>query len=98
MTQCIRPNDPRLSWPGAVSVQYTDEWAAPWHIPHQDRALFPPERLRERFQMPSGVRHRLRRRGRRMANSELRKVCSFGTPPGESSRTPSGKTWLCLFL
>jgi lysophospholipase L1-like esterase len=56
MTQCIHPSDPRLGWPGAVSVQHTDEWVAPWRIPCQDQALFPPERLRERFQMPSGVR------------------------------------------
>jgi lysophospholipase L1-like esterase len=56
MTHYIHPSDPRLSWPGAVSVQHTAEWAAPWRIPYQDQALFPPERLRERFQMPSGVR------------------------------------------
>jgi lysophospholipase L1-like esterase len=56
MTQRIRPDDPRLTWQGAISLQSGDDWVAPWRLPYQERALFPPERLRERAQMPAGVR------------------------------------------
>ena len=56
MTHNIRPNDPRLSWQGAVSLVDADEWRMPWRIPHDEMALFPPDALRERTAMPAGVR------------------------------------------
>ena len=55
-TFLLQPDDPRLTWQGIVSLERTDEWAAPWRLPHQARGLFPPERLQERAQMPAGVR------------------------------------------
>jgi hypothetical protein len=52
----IRGDDPRLAWEGAVSVEHTAEWSQAWRIPHARRALFPPEALLERTEMPAGVR------------------------------------------
>src|SRR4051812_46993469 len=52
----LRPDDPRLAWPGAVSLHRTDAWVQPWRIPHDQRALFPPDALLERAAMPAGVR------------------------------------------
>lgn len=54
--QIISTDDPRLTWPGAISVQHTPEWSMPWRIPHEDRALFPPAELQARTVMPAGVR------------------------------------------
>ena len=56
MTQTLSPLDPRLTWQGIVSLQATPEWVAPWRIRFADRALFHPERLRERLAMPAGAR------------------------------------------
>jgi len=55
-TIILRPDDPRLTWAGAISLQRTDEWVMPWRIPYAERALFPPDALRERASMPAGVR------------------------------------------
>ena len=52
----IRPDDPRISWQGAISFEQTDRWTMPWRIPYEDRALYPPDALRERASMPAGVR------------------------------------------
>lgn len=51
----LRPDDPRLSWPGAITLETAAEWASPWRIPHTDRALY-HEALVERAAMPAGVR------------------------------------------
>jgi len=51
----IHPNDPRLTWPGAVSVEQGAGWVMPWRIPHADKALYNGELL-IRAAMPSGVR------------------------------------------
>ncbi len=56
MAQNIRPDDPRLTWQGAISFHNTDQWRMPWRIPYEDRVLFPPDALRERAAMPAGVR------------------------------------------
>jgi len=56
MVQLLRPDDPRLTWQGTVSLQRTDEWVAPWRLPFEERALFYPERLQERLSMPAGAR------------------------------------------
>ncbi|MCD6289925.1 MAG: G-D-S-L family lipolytic protein, partial [Anaerolineae bacterium] len=56
MPLTLHPDDPRLTWPGATSLQHTDEWTSPWRIPYEDRELFPPQALQERAAMPAGVR------------------------------------------
>lgn len=56
MTQQVRPNDPRLSWQGAISFDDRANWRMPWRIPYDKIALFPPDALRERAAMPAGVR------------------------------------------
>ncbi len=56
MSLILRPDDPRLTWPGAISLQCTEEWVMPWRIPYEDRVLFPPDALLERAAMPAGVR------------------------------------------
>ena len=52
----IRPDNPNLTWQGAISFQRTDDWTMPWRIPYENLALFPPDALRERAAMPAGVR------------------------------------------
>ncbi|GAF69169.1 unnamed protein product [marine sediment metagenome] len=51
----IPPNDERLLWHGAVSVERTDNCAMPWRIPHEERGLF-HEGVVMRAAMPAGVR------------------------------------------
>ncbi|MAF09326.1 GDSL family lipase [Candidatus Poribacteria bacterium] len=41
---------------GAVTLEVRDGWVQPWRIPHEQRALYPPDALRERAAMPAGVR------------------------------------------
>lgn len=37
----IELSDPRLSWPGAISVQRSAEgWVMPWRVPYEQRGLF----------------------------------------------------------
>lgn len=60
MPLVLRADDPRLAWPGAVSLQRTDEWVMPWRLPWAERALFPPDELLGRAAMPAGVRLVLR--------------------------------------
>ncbi|MBT3268156.1 GDSL family lipase [Candidatus Poribacteria bacterium] len=52
----MRADDDRLSWMGAVSLEVGDGWVQPWRIPHEERALYPPDALRERAAMAAGVR------------------------------------------
>lgn len=54
--QEIHPDDVRLSWEGAVSVQFEDGWAMPWRLPYRDARLFPPEGLSGKGMIPAGVR------------------------------------------
>ena len=56
MTKDLRPDDPRLSWQGAISFDDTKEWRMPWRLPYSEISLFPPDALRERAAMPAGVR------------------------------------------
>ena len=56
MPSQIRPDDPKLTWQGAISLQHAGDWIMPWRIPHEDLALFPPDDLRGRAAMPAGVR------------------------------------------
>ena len=52
----IRPDDPRITWQGAISCHRTEEWTQPWRLPYDDLALYPPDALRERAAMAAGVR------------------------------------------
>ena len=60
----IRPDDPNLTWQGAISLQHTEDWTMPWRLPYEDLGLFPStlgdgspsNMLRERAAMPAGVR------------------------------------------
>jgi lysophospholipase L1-like esterase len=54
--QTIRPDDARLSWPGAVSLQRTDDWVMPWRIPYDQRGLFPSVLVENAAAGPAGVR------------------------------------------
>ena len=71
----IRPDDPRITWQGAISFQQTDQWTMPWRIPYDDRALYPPDALRERASMPAGVRISFR--------SDTQMVTGYVEPTGE---------------
>jgi hypothetical protein len=56
----VRPDDPRLGWPGAISLRREADWVQPWRLPYDRRGLFPPDALLERAAMPAGVRIRFR--------------------------------------
>jgi hypothetical protein len=56
----ILADDPRLGWPGAISLRREADWVQPWRLPYEQRGLFPPDMLRERAAMPAGVRIRFR--------------------------------------
>ena len=45
MSFLLSPDDPRLTWQGAISLQHIDGWVMPWRIPYEDRNLFPPDAL-----------------------------------------------------
>jgi hypothetical protein len=55
MPQTIAPTDPRLRWPGAISIEVANDWVMPWRIPHNEKDLY-AEELVERAAMPAGVR------------------------------------------
>jgi hypothetical protein len=55
MRQSICCHDPRIGWPGAVSVEHSESHAKPWRIPFTDAGLY-PQGVREKAVDPSGVR------------------------------------------
>jgi lysophospholipase L1-like esterase len=55
MSQRIAPDDPRLSWPGAVSLETNDDGVRPWRMPYDKIGLIAPG-LADRAGMPAGVR------------------------------------------
>ena len=55
MTMHLAPDDPRLTWQGAVSLQKADGWVMPWRVPFARRGLF-PETLLEAASMSAGCR------------------------------------------
>lgn len=67
MSLRISPQDPRLSWPGAISVDHGPGASMPWRLPHQELPLFPPDALREQASMPAGVRLTFRSDTQRVA-------------------------------
>lgn len=60
MSTRIGPNDPRISWDGAVSLERGDGWIKPWRIPFEQRLLFGrthvDDMMLSRAGMPAGVR------------------------------------------
>ena len=77
MPQMISPTHPSLTWQGAISFHHTGDWTMPWRIPYDDRALFPPDALRDRAAMPAGVRISFR--------SDTQMVSGRVEPAAESS-------------
>ena len=55
MSQQIFPNDSRIKWLGAISLDSNDEYVMPWRIPHAEIDLYNIE-LMGRAAMPAGVR------------------------------------------
>jgi len=51
----IAPDDPRLSWPGSVSLERRDGWVQPWRLPETERGLF-HEPMHLAAAKPAGVR------------------------------------------
>lgn len=60
MSMHINPEDPRLSWDGAISCERGDGWIKPWRIPFEQRLLFGKTSIDNmmicRAGMPAGVR------------------------------------------
>lgn len=56
----LDPDDPRISWHGAVSLEQGLGWIRPWRIPFDQRVLFgklkEPDKLLAHACMPAGVR------------------------------------------
>ena len=40
MSQRIFPNDPRIKWLGAISLDSNDEYVMPWRIPYEEIDLY----------------------------------------------------------
>ena len=55
-TVSIRPDDPRLTWAGAVSLERTADTVRPWRLPFDDLGLFPVPALQRVAGDPAGVR------------------------------------------
>ena len=56
MPLVLAPDDDRLAWPGAVSLERTDQWVKPWRIPHRQCDLFFPDGVGGHAAEPAGVR------------------------------------------
>ena len=54
----IKPNDQRIIWGGAVSVQHGEDWLQPWRLPCDKLPFFPPDGIRTAAAKPSGGRLR----------------------------------------
>ena len=55
MMQHIAPDDSRLRWKGAVSLEKSGGVVRPWRIPHREKAFYPAE-LAQHAASPAGVR------------------------------------------
>lgn len=77
MSIFVRPDDSRLAWQGAISLQRTPEWVAAWRLPVERLPLYPFEELHEKAAMPAGVRVAFRSNARSL-------VCHFQQIPGDS--------------
>jgi hypothetical protein len=60
LSTAVAPDDPRLGWYGAISLERGNGWVKPWRLPLEDLVLFgkldPPDALLVRAGMPAGVR------------------------------------------
>lgn len=56
MPLVLAPDDERLTWGGAVSLERTDEWVKPWRIPYGQCGLFFPDGIGGHGAEPAGVR------------------------------------------
>jgi hypothetical protein len=74
--QIVDPTDPRLSWPGAISLQRSaDGWVMPWRVPFEQRGLFAAPLVDGPAMAGAGVRLAFR--------SDSRSVCGQIVPqPG----------------
>ena len=77
MATFVRPDDSRLAWPGAISLERTSEWVAPWRLPFESLQLYPFEELQQRAAAPAGVRVTFRSNARHL-------VCHFQPVPEDS--------------
>ena len=71
MSLLLNPDDERITWQDAISLQRGDGWVMPWRIPYERRSLFPPEHLHEAASSPSGVRIAFRSSTEFLAGSVL---------------------------
>lgn len=67
MPQVISPDDPRLGWQGAISLQREAGTVMPWRLPHAELPLYPFETLHDRASRPAGVRMAFRSDTRHLA-------------------------------
>lgn len=77
MSTFVRPDDSRLAWQGAISLQRTTEWVAAWRLPVERLPLYPFEELHDKAAMPAGVRVTFRSNARSL-------VCHFQQIPADS--------------
>ena len=60
MPAAIAPDDHRLRWYGAISLERGEGWLKPWRLPFEERVLYakldPTDLLLARASMPAGVR------------------------------------------
>ncbi|MEX2535202.1 MAG: hypothetical protein WD273_06325 [Trueperaceae bacterium] len=56
MSTFVGPDDSRLGWYGAISLQRTTHSVAPWRLPVERLPLYPFEELWRQASMPAGVR------------------------------------------
>ena len=54
MNQRIEPNDDRIQWTGAISLETTEGWVRPWRIEYREKDLYHRD-LVEKAAMPAGV-------------------------------------------
>ncbi|GIS63922.1 MAG: hypothetical protein CM1200mP3_01700 [Chloroflexota bacterium] len=40
MNQRIEPNDDRIQWTGAISLETTEGWVRPWRIEYREKDLY----------------------------------------------------------
>ena len=55
MPRIVSADDPLLRWPGAISLEYGDDWVSPCRLRVEERSLIEPA-LYGRAQSPAGVR------------------------------------------
>jgi hypothetical protein len=82
----IAADDERLSWPGAVSLETTEHWTAPWRLPYQDTDLYLPNGGAGCAAMPSGVRITFRTDATSLRCDYVSRPPTYDTVPPEIPR------------